>query len=155
MKKTQSQPKAVPGTAMVKNEVKPGPLVILKTAEPTEAELKEENEKLKNLLNRIPQNLGERIVYYKQKQEWIENLKRINAERDRLLELQNEVFDELEQNEYLTDNFAIAIVRQQKYGSDKDIIKINNPVLIEELLKVMLSKMKVKIDELEINIANV
>lgn len=154
MKKNETQPKAVPGTAVAKNDVKPGPLVILKTAEPTQAELKAENERLKNLLNRVPQNLTERIVYYKQKQEWINNLKKIIAERDQLKQLQSEVFGEMEQDEFFTESFAIALVRTQKYGTDKDILKIQNPELIEALIKVILDKMNVKIDELEINIAN-
>lgn len=154
MKKNETQPKTVQGTAMAKNEVKPGPLVILKPAEPTEAELKKENEKLKKIIERIPQNLTERIVYYKQKQEWINNLKKITGERDQLLQLKSEIFDEMEQDEFFTENFAIAIVRVQKYGSDNNILKIQNPVLIETLLNVVLDKINLKVDELEISIAN-
>lgn len=159
MKNNKTQPKAVQGTAMAKNA---GPtvnsnanaLVVLKPIEPTPEDLKAENERLRKQLETVPTNLQDRIAYYDQKKDWINKLGRIVKEENKLKELLEEVGEKIEEDEFLNDTFAFAIVRKKTYGSDEELLKISNPVVVGDALHVVLKRLQDKKDELEINIAS-
>jgi len=157
MKKSETQPKTVQGTAMAKIESKPQTpalIVLPKQAEQTPEELKKEIEALKRKIATVPEDLEERIVYYNQKKDWIKKLEKIKMQRDKLIMVQNDLLADLENDEFMSENFSFAVFKKKQYSSEEEILKVNNPMLVGVILKNVLSKMSEKIDELEINIAS-
>lgn len=159
MKKNEKQPNAVQGTAMGKTEQSTeqqtkGTLVILKPSEPSPEDLKTENERLKRIIERVPSNLEDRINYYNQKNDWINKLSRIEREERKLKTLLEEVGENIEEDEFLSDSFSFAILRKQQYGNNEELLKIHNPVVVGDVLHLVLKRLQDKRDELQINIAN-
>lgn len=153
MKKNETQPKAVQGTTMAKSG-NANALVILTSSENTPEDLKAENERLKRLVESVPASLDQRIEYYNQKKVWITQLARIEAEEKKLQLILREVADEMEDNDFLTENFSVVVLRHKKYSADEELIKIQNPVIVGDVMHAVLKRMKEKIDELEISISN-
>lgn len=152
MKKNQTQPKAVQGTAVAKTEETSNVLTIISKAEPTAEELQKENERLKKMLAQGPQTLQEKIAYFQQKEVFIKQHDNLKGKRDYFLGVQDEISAEIEQDEFTSDVFAMAIIRKKQYGSDDTIVKVHNPVLVGDLLGMILGKMNGKLDELQISI---
>lgn len=152
MKNTKTQPKAVQGTGVANDEQPKTVLTIIPKQEVSADELKRENERLKKLLERGPKTLEEKIKYFKEKEEFINQLNNISQKRDQLLTVADDVNGEIETDEYFTETYSIAVNRKKGYGGDDVVFKVNNPVLVGELLLLVIGKMNNKIEELHLSI---
>jgi len=149
-KNNKIQPKAVQGTAVATGEVKETTLTIISKNEPTAEELQKENERLKKLLASTPQSLADKIKFYQQKEQAIKQLDVIKGQRDYFLSVQDDLNSEIEENDFITENYALCLTHKKGYGSDQTIFKVNNPVLVADIVGFVLGKMANKQEELEI-----
>lgn len=152
MKNNKIQPKAVQGTGVASEDQKQTVLTIIPKQEISAEELKRENERLKKLLDRGPKTLEEKIQFFKEKEEFIKHLNSLTVKRDHLLRIADDVSAEIEEDEFITDKFSIAVTQKKGYSQDEAVFKVNNPVLVAELLSYVLGKMGGKIEELQMSI---
>jgi ribosomal protein S8 len=152
MKNEKTQPKAVQGTVAENAEKKEGILTIIPKNENSADDLKKENERLKKMLAKEPKTLQEKIYFFQQKEQFIKQLDVLQKKRDQFLTVQDDLNSEIEEDEFLTNTFAIALTYKKGYNNEESLFKVQNPVLVGELLQFVLGKMSSKIEEIEISI---
>lgn len=149
-KNNKIQPKAVQGTAVANGEAKETALTIISKNEPTAEELQKENEHLRKLLASTPQSLAEKIKFYQQKEQAIKQLEVIKAKRDYFLSVQDDLNSEIEENDFMTENYSLCVTHKKGYSGEETIFKVNNPVFVADVVGFVLGKMANKQEELEI-----
>ena len=121
--------------------------------EPKEVNKDEEIERLKKLLEETrkklqePENLEERIQYYQRKQELISQLDRLTSEEGRLKEVQEEVIETMEGNDFECNNFMLSVGRVGAYKNET-VFSMNNPALIGEVIGYVLERVASKMEKL-------
>lgn len=121
--------------------------------EPKEVNKDEEIERLKKLLEETrkklqePENLEERIQYYQRKQELISRLDRLTSEEGRLKEVQEEVIETMEGNDFECNNFMLSVGRVGAYKNET-VFSMNNPALIGEVIGYVLERVASKMEKL-------
>lgn len=117
-------------------------------------ELKKENERLKTLVSskQEPENLEEKIKYFEKKQELINRRNRMELSVINLKEVEAEVKKESEVDAFISENFSIKVTKKPNYGSEQEIIKFKNPVVIAELIEFLIEKATFKFNQIEAEI---
>ena len=146
MTNSKKLPKAVQGAsvgAVVANG-KNLPAVILK---PTKEELlQEEINNLRKQLNGIPKSFEEKTKYFAEKTELVEKHDSLVSQHEQLLELSKNVEEDMEENDFESEHFSISLFHKNGYRSD-EALKINNPVMVKELLEFVINRLERRIDE--------
>ena len=128
-------------------------IVLAGNEEPKEVNKDEEIERLKKLLEETrkklqePENLEERIQYYQRKQELISRLDRLTSEEGRLKEVQEEVIETMEGNDFECNNFMLSVGRVGAYKNET-VFSMNNPALIGEVIGYVLERVASKMEKL-------
>ena len=113
-----------------------------------------ELEKQVTAAKKEPQNIEERIAYYKQKQQLTTRFEKFNTQIAHLQTLIAAVEDANETAEDFTntrDIFRLQIFAPNSYR-DEEVLSITNRVLIIEILGVLIAKMKETADKLQAEI---
>ena len=112
-----------------------------------------ENEELKEKASKEPKNLEEKIEYFLDKKEKIYQLSKLDATH---LQLTGhfEILQELaEKDEFTCEEYVLSVSKPNSYRNDEDIFKMNNPVIIGDVIKFVLSRIEQKQEALKIEIA--
>lgn len=145
-----AKPDALTSVTMVKPEQQPNEQQVRKL-QARIAEL----EKQVNAAKKEPQNIEERIAYFKQKQQLTARFEKFNTQIAHLQALTAAVEDANETAEDFTntrDVFRLQILAPNSYR-DEEVLSITNKVLIIEILRVLIAKMKETADKLQAEIA--
>lgn len=113
--------------------------------------LKKEIEELRLKLEAQPLSLEEKIKYYQEKQTNILKLDRLNDYASGLVKVGQEVQEVTEQDEFYTEKFSVRISKKTGYRNDhEDILILQNPVLVVEMLGYALERINAKRNALKI-----
>lgn len=124
------------------------------TTQPTEknevAQLKAQIKKLETQLTQQPQSLEEKIKFFQEKQEMIKRLSLLDHYADNLLKVGEDIQKDQEEDEFLTERHFLKITHKAtSYGSEQEVLKIQNPKLIGEVLNFAIGKINEKRNELQ------
>lgn len=119
----------------------------------TPEELKRQVEELTKKLNEQPQSVEERIEFYKQKQEHIVKRDRLTKQLANFDKHRAILEEAAEQNDFENENYSIVLKGKESGFRESDLVTVNNPVLISELLTFIMSKLEIKINALDAKIA--
>jgi hypothetical protein len=111
--------------------------------------LKEEIKLLQNKLENQPQGLEERIKFFEAKQAHIKKLKTLDVFSDSIIKICEELEKEIQENGFFTENYFLKISKKQGYSNETELLKIQNPTVIGEVLNFALDKINLKRDEIK------
>lgn len=117
----------------------------------TELDLvKEELAQLKKQLADGPKSLEDKIKFYQEKQANISKLAKLDAFAESLIKIGEDAQESTEQDEFFSEKFAVRVSkRSNTYREDyDDILKIQNPVLVVEVLGYALERINAKRNQL-------
>ncbi|WP_162343233.1 hypothetical protein [Cyclobacterium salsum] len=113
-------------------------------------QLKAQIKKLETQLSQQPQSLEEKIKFFQEKQEMIKRLNLLDNYADNLLKVGEEIQKDQEEDEFLTDRYFMKITyKPTTYGSEQEVLKIQNIKLIGEVLGFAIGKINEKRNELQ------
>lgn len=113
-------------------------------------QLKAQIKKLETQLSQQPQSLEEKIKFFQEKQEMIKRLSLLDNYADNLLKVGEEIQKDQEEDEFLTDRYFMKITyKPTTYGSEQEVLKIQNIKLIGEVLGFAIGKINEKRNELQ------
>lgn len=134
------------------SEVKALPVAsVTEVTELTTEELKAENERLKNQLSAIPQDLKSRVEYFAHKNELIRRLGRLDGDREVLNSHLDKLSEIAAKNDFENEEYYLNIEGGNSY-SKKAIYTLKNPVLIGEVLAFVVGKIESKREALKAEI---
>lgn len=110
--------------------------------------LRQEVERLKSELSQTPKSLGDRIDYFKRKQDLVDRLRRLELSINNVKQQSENVMKEVEEDVFTSENFAIKLTAKKGYSSEEDLFKFRNPEMINEVIVFLLSKMEAKRESL-------
>jgi exonuclease VII small subunit len=161
MKNKQKQPKTALGAVVVEmnalqnsenGEAQHIQETPTETEPPKEAksieEVMAENERLRRQLESQPKTLEEKIDFFKQKEDLIKQLTRLNGKRESLYGVLSLSQEAAEKDEFFSDAFSIVVNHKAGYKED-EVFRLNNPVLIGELLQFVIARLDIKREELQ------
>jgi len=132
------------------SEVKALPVVTPKP-EQTPEELKAENERLKQQLSAIPQDLKTRVEYFAHKNELIRRLTKLDSDKQILTNHLDNLSEIAAKNDFENEEYFLNIEGGSSY-SKKAIYTLKNPVLIGEVLAFVVGKIDSKRENLKAEI---
>lgn len=142
-------------TAIVKIDNTPMTVIATKSEENREEKIKkleEEIFKLHAKLSQEPKDFEEKIRYYQEKQEKIEQLAGLVAYESKL-KTHSETLKKLEEeDDFKCDKYSLTFDYKENYRSTP-ALAINNPVLIGEVIEFLLCKISEKKEALKLVIA--
>ncbi|MBD3630522.1 hypothetical protein [Cyclobacterium sp.] len=113
-------------------------------------QLKAQIKKLETQLSQQPQSLEEKIKFFQEKQEMIKRLSLLDQYADSLLKVGEDIQKDQEEDEFLTERHFLKITyKPTSYGSEQEVLKIQNPKLIGEVLNFAIGKINEKRNELQ------
>jgi hypothetical protein len=113
-------------------------------------ELKAQIKKLEGQLSQQPQSLEEKIKFFQEKQEMIKRLSLLDCHANELLKIGAEIQKEHGEDEFLSERYFMKITyKATNYGSEQEVLKIQNPKLIAEVLGFAIGKLNEKRNELQ------
>jgi len=124
---------------------------VAEVKELTPEELKAENERLKQQLSTIPQDLKARVEYFAHKNELIRRLGRLDADREIITNHLDRLSEIAAKNDFENEEYYLNIEGGNQY-SKKAIYTLKNPVLIGEVLAFVVGKIDGKRENLKAEI---
>lgn len=112
-------------------------------------QLKEEVKKLTEILNQQPKSLEEKIKFFEMKQSQVKKMQVLEKQAENLILISEEVKAESEENNFFTENFFFKVTKKQGYSNETELLKIQNPVLISEVLNFALDSINRKKEDLQ------
>lgn len=149
-KPAQTQPSATENQAKESKTIS-----ITKAAQPTELDLvRAELERLKKQLEEAPKSLEDKIKFYQEKQAKINKLAKLDAYAEGLVKVGQEAQEETEADEFFSERYSVKVSRKvNKYDRDwTDVLTIQNPVLVVEVLGYALERINQKRSQLKAEI---
>lgn len=146
-KTPENQPKANATQAKESKTVS-----INKAPEKTELDLvKAELAELKKQLAEGPKSLEEKIKFYQEKQANISKLAKLDAFAESLVKVGEDAQEESEADEFFSERFSVRVSKKtNKYDRDwADLLTIQNPVLVVEVLGYALERINSKRNHLK------
>lgn len=113
--------------------------------------LKAQIENLKKQLEQQPETLEQKIQYYQEKQKKIKQLEKLDGFAESIVKVGQDIQEEAEKDDFFSERFAVRISRKTASYRDEmeDILKIQNPVLVTEVLGYCLERINSKRDILK------
>lgn len=108
-----------------------------------------ENEELKKKVSNEPQNLEEKIEYFLDKKEKIYQLSKLDATHVQLTEHFETLQELTEEDEFTCNEYILSVSRATAYRNDDDVFKMNNPVIIGDVIKFVLGRIEQKQEALK------
>lgn len=108
--------------------------------------LKQENASLQIKLQEQPQSLEDKIRFFQEKKAKIDKLGKLDAYAEGLLKIGQEAQETSETDEFFSEKFAVKVTRKaNSYRNEgEDILTIQNPVLVVEVLGYALERINAK-----------
>lgn len=108
--------------------------------------LKKQIAELQSKLNEQPASLEDKIKYFQEKQANISKLTKLDAFAESLVKIGQDAQEATETDEFFSERFAVRVSkRSSTYREDyDDILKIQNPVLVTEVLGYALERINAK-----------
>jgi hypothetical protein len=116
--------------------------------------LKQENASLQIRLQEHPQSLEDKIRFFQEKKAKIDKLAKLDAYAEGLLKIGQEAQEASEQDDFFSERFSVRISQKSNRYRDEfeDVLKIQNPVLVVEVLGYALERINSKRDKLKAEI---
>lgn len=113
--------------------------------------LKKQIAELQSKLNEQPASLEDKIKYFQEKQANISKLTKLDAFAESLVKIGQDAQEATETDEFFSERFAVRVSkRSSTYREDyDDILKIQNPVLVTEVLGYALERINAKRNHLK------
>lgn len=146
----EGQPKATENQAKESKTVS-----IQKATGKTELDLvREELARVKKQLEETPKSLEEKIKFYQEKQTKINKLAKLDAYAEGLVKVGQEAQEETETDEFFSERYSVRVSRKaNKYNQEwADVLTIQNPVLVVEVLGYALERINSKRAQLKAEI---
>jgi flagellar biosynthesis chaperone FliJ len=135
------------------NQAKESKTVSIQKAAPkSELDLvREELEMLKKQMEEGPKSLEDKIKFYQEKQVKINKLAKLDAYAEGLVRVGQEAQEESETDEFFSERYSVRVSRKpNKYDRDwTDVLTIQNPVLVVEILGYALERINQKREQLK------
>ncbi|WP_294141588.1 hypothetical protein [uncultured Sanguibacteroides sp.] len=112
-----------------------------------------ENEALKKKASNEPQNFEEKIEYFLDKKEKIYQLSKLDTTHLKLTEHLDEIQGLTTEDEFTCREYILSVAKPNAYRNDEDVFKMNNPVIIGDVIKFVLSRIEEKQETLKAAIA--
>lgn len=119
--------------------------------EQTPEELKAENERLKQQLSAIPQDLKTRVEYFNKKNELIRRLSKLDADKESLSKHLDYLSEIATANEFETEDYILNVESGNKYNKTA-VYSVKNPVVIGDLLAFVIGRIDSKREVLKAEI---
>lgn len=110
---------------------------------PSFEQLQKENEELKRKLSAVPEDLENKIEYFKQKRLLIGRLDSLIEKKDNLLNHLDQVAQLSATNNFTNDRYSITINNAEGGYNSKEVFKMQNPVVIGEVISFIIDKIEV------------
>lgn len=116
--------------------------------------LKQENASLQIKLQEQPQSLEEKIKFFQEKKAKIDKLAKLDAYALGLVKVGEEAQEETEADEFFSEKYSVRVSKKtNKYDRDwTDVLTIQNPVLVVEVLGYALERINTKRTQLQTEI---
>jgi flagellar biosynthesis chaperone FliJ len=116
--------------------------------------LKQENASLQIKLQEQPQSLEDKIKFFQEKKTKIDKLAKLDAYALGLVKVGEEAQEETETDEFFSERYSVRVSKKtNKYDRDwTDILTIQNPVLVVEVLGYALERINAKRKQLQTEI---
>lgn len=116
--------------------------------------MKKELEELRAKVKAEPLSLEEKINYFQEKQRKISQLEKLDGFAEALVTIGQDAQEASEQDEFFSEKFAVRISkRSNSYREDyDDVLKIQNPLLVVEVLSYALERINAKRNKLKTEI---
>lgn len=112
-------------------------------------QLREELKNLRDQVSRQPQSLDEKIQYFQAKKDLIKKLETLDGYHNTLETVTEEVKKAAGENGFFSELFTLKVVRKISYRDDSEVLKIQNPTVINEVLGFALASIEAKREELK------
>lgn len=116
--------------------------------------MKKELEELREKVKAEPLSLEEKINYFQEKQRKISQLAKLDAIAESLVKIGEDAQEESENDEFFSEKFSVRVCKKpNRYDRDwTDILTIQNPVLVVEVLGYALERINTKRNKLKTEI---
>ncbi len=116
--------------------------------------LKQENASLQAQLIQHPTSLEDKIKFFQEKKAKIDKLAKLDAYAQGLVKIGQEAQEASEADEFFSEKFSVRVSRKNHSYRDEfeDVLKIQNPVLVVEVLGYALERINSKRNQLQTEI---
>lgn len=116
--------------------------------------LKQENASLQAQLIQHPTTLEDKIKFFQEKKAKIDKLAKLDAYAQGLLKIGQEAQEASEADEFFSEKYSVRVSRKNHSYRDEfeDVLKIQNPVLVVEVLGYALERINSKRNQLQTEI---
>lgn len=105
-------------------------------------ELQKENEELKRKLSAVPDDLEKKIEYFNRKRLLIKRFDSLAEKKTNLLNHLDKVAEIATKNEFSNDRYSIMIYDSEGGYNSKEVFKMQNPLIVCEVINFMISKVE-------------
>lgn len=105
-------------------------------------ELQKENEELKRKLSAVPEELDKKIEYFNRKRLLIKRFDSLAEKKTNLLNHLDKVAEIATKNDFSNDRYCIMIYDGEGGYNSKEVFKMQNPLIVCEVINFMISKVE-------------
>lgn len=116
---------------------------------PTFEELQKENEELKQKLLSVPNDLEKKIEYFNRKRLLIKRFDHLTEKKNSLLNHLDQVAEISTKNEFTNDRYTIVVTNATGSYNEKEALKIQNPIIVCEVINFMITKIETMQSDLQ------
>lgn len=108
----------------------------------TVEQLQKENEELKRKLSAVPEELDKKIEYFNRKRLLIKRFDSLAEKKTNLLNHLDKVAEIATKNDFSNDRYCIMIYDGEGGYNSKEVFKMQNPLIVCEVINFMISKVE-------------
>lgn len=112
-------------------------------------ELEKENEELRKKLNSVPADLDKKIEYFNRKRQLIKKFDALELKRENLFEHLTNIAEISAKNDFTNDRYSLVITNAEGGYNAKEVFKMQNPVIIGDVLNFVAAKIEAKQAEIQ------
>lgn len=112
-------------------------------------ELEKENEELRKKLNSVPADLDKKIEYFNRKRQLIKKFDALELKRENLFEHLTNIAEISAKNDFTNDRYSLIIMNADGGYNAKEVFKMQNPVIIGDVLNFVAAKIEAKQAEIK------
>lgn len=109
---------------------------------PSFEQLQKENEELKRKLSAVPEELDKKIEYFNRKRLLIKRFDSLAEKKTNLLNHLDKVAEIATKNDFSNDRYCIMIYDGEGGYNSKEVFKMQNPLIVCEVINFMISKVE-------------
>lgn len=112
-------------------------------------ELEKENEELRKKISSVPADLERKIENFNHKRQLIKMFDILEAKRQNLFEHLTNIAEISTKNDFTNDRYSLVITNAEGSYNTKEVFKMQNPVIIGDVLNFVLAKIEDKQKDIE------